>query len=240
MRNVKLFFIFFTIISPLFLIPLSPAFASNVCSANNVCYEYQSTCLANCPTGSCASSSCTPTVMGESGGNQSSPGLENGITTKEQLLTVLNNILNYVYTVFFIIAAMFILFAAYSFLTAAGDEEKVRNAKNRLLYAVIAIVIALVSIGASGLIAKLISLGGTAAGGGSLPIGSTCTTGAVCAPGLQCFYARGTDPTGTCQPSNNNSAFGPGSFGSDCSLNPSIWSGDLIWGSQGTCEFPGQ
>ncbi len=46
---------------------------------------------------------------------------------------------------FFIIAAIFIILAAFSYLTSGGEKEKLAEAKNRLIYAVIAIVVAMLA-----------------------------------------------------------------------------------------------
>ena len=80
-------------------------------------------------------------------GNTESP-----VDSTGQLYNILITVVKWVYTVFFILAVLFILFAAYGFVTSKGDEDKVKNAKNQLKYAVIAIAIALVSSGASLLI----------------------------------------------------------------------------------------
>ena len=72
----------------------------------------------------------------------------------ESLLTA---ILGWINTFFYIIASIFILFAAFQYLTAAGDEEKVKKAKNMLIYAVIAIAIALFAGGLDVLIENIIT-----------------------------------------------------------------------------------
>jgi hypothetical protein len=51
------------------------------------------------------------------------------------------------YILFFVLAVFFILFAAFTYLTAAGDPEKVGKAKNMLIYAVVAIAIAFLAVG---------------------------------------------------------------------------------------------
>jgi len=73
-----------------------------------------------------------------------------------QVESLLENILGWIYTFFFIFAAIFILIAAFQYLTAAGDEEKVKKAKNMLIYAVIAIAIALVAMGIDNIVANLV------------------------------------------------------------------------------------
>ena len=71
--------------------------------------------------------------------------------------SLLTEILGWINTFFYIIASIFILFAAFQYLTAAGDEEKVKKAKNMLIYAVIAIAIALFAGGLDVLIENIIT-----------------------------------------------------------------------------------
>jgi len=68
------------------------------------------------------------------------------VTTIQQIFI---NIIGWIYTVFFAVAVLFILLAAYNFVTSSGSEDKVSLAKNQLKYAVIAIVVALVASGVS-------------------------------------------------------------------------------------------
>jgi phosphoglycerol transferase MdoB-like AlkP superfamily enzyme len=63
------------------------------------------------------------------------------------LVGLLGQIVRWVYIIFFIIAVLFIILAAFSYLTAAGDEEKVKTAKNRIIYAAVAIIVALLAVG---------------------------------------------------------------------------------------------
>ncbi len=88
-------------------------------------------------------------------GPPSMPG-EGPITSLTEAKTVLENILGWVYTFFFIVAAIMILVAAFQYLTAGGNEEKVKKAKNSLIYAVIAIAIALVAMGVDNIIANIV------------------------------------------------------------------------------------
>ncbi len=53
------------------------------------------------------------------------------------------------------VAVIYVLLAAYKYLTAGGDETKVKEANNALLYAVIAIVVALIAKGFPSLIASV-------------------------------------------------------------------------------------
>jgi hypothetical protein len=58
----------------------------------------------------------------------------------------------YLYEAFYIVAVGYILWAAFTFLRAGGDSKKVEEGKQRLTYAVIAIIIALIASGVSTII----------------------------------------------------------------------------------------
>ena len=55
--------------------------------------------------------------------------------------------MNWLFAFLLIVAVIFIFLAAFSYMTAAGDPEKMGKAKSKLIYAIIAIVIALVAKG---------------------------------------------------------------------------------------------
>lgn len=63
------------------------------------------------------------------------------------LVDLIRNIVRWVYIVFFILAVLFILFAAFTYLTSGGDATKVTTAKNALIYAAVAIAVALLAVG---------------------------------------------------------------------------------------------
>lgn len=79
-------------------------------------------------------------------------GMESPIDNPSQAYNLLVTAIKWVYTIFFIIAILFILIAAYNFILGGKDEKKVQLAKNQLKYAVIAIAVALLSAGASTLV----------------------------------------------------------------------------------------
>lgn len=82
------------------------------------------------------------------------------------LVGVLKGIVQVTYTVFFIIAVLLILFAAYNYLTAQGAPEKINTAHKQLLYAGIAIVIALLAVGTSAIIRNFLENPSVGGGGG--------------------------------------------------------------------------
>lgn len=69
-----------------------------------------------------------------------------------QIWLIVYRVVGYVYTLFFLVAVLFILLTAYNFTTSRGDEGKIKKAKEQLKWAIIAIVVALMSSGISVLI----------------------------------------------------------------------------------------
>ncbi|MFH1347051.1 MAG: hypothetical protein ABIH10_02265 [Spirochaetota bacterium] len=64
----------------------------------------------------------------------------------QDLLDVLGSVVKWVYTIFFIVAVLFIIFAAFNYLTGAGTPDKIKAAHSQLIYAAIAIAVALLAI----------------------------------------------------------------------------------------------
>ena len=69
------------------------------------------------------------------------------ITGFRDIVNLFTKAARWLYTIFFIVATMYILFAAYTYLTAGGDSTKVEKATKMIKNAVIAIVIALLASG---------------------------------------------------------------------------------------------
>lgn len=63
--------------------------------------------------------------------------------------TILYNVTNWLFTILLVVAAIFIIVAAYMFVTASGDPDKTKTARNFVLYALVGV---LVAIGARGLV----------------------------------------------------------------------------------------
>lgn len=85
--------------------------------------------------------------------------------TAEGLKGVVASVVRWTYVIFFIIAVLFLLFAAYNYLTAKGDPETIKNVHNQLIYAAIAIVVALVAVSVDVIIKNFIKTGGDGGGG---------------------------------------------------------------------------
>ena len=67
------------------------------------------------------------------------------VSTGEDLENVLETVRDWFFTVFVILAVIFLIWAAFLYLTAAGNDTKVGKAKNALIYAIIAIIVALLA-----------------------------------------------------------------------------------------------
>ncbi len=81
------------------------------------------------------------------------------ITTASGLQAIINRVIGWIYVFFFVIAIILILFAAFTYLTSGGDAEKVTSAKNQLIYAAVAIAIALLAYSFTAIVSNIV--GGT-------------------------------------------------------------------------------
>lgn len=83
------------------------------------------------------------------------------ITTVEQILELVGKILGWFATIFWIFAVGAIFYAAFLFLTASDNPERVKKAKKQLLYAVIAIAIGIIAYGVPSLLSSFLGGGST-------------------------------------------------------------------------------
>ena len=68
-----------------------------------------------------------------------------GIRSLDQVSRIIVNLVNWVTGLFFVAAILFLFYAAYLYLGAAGDPERLTKAKDQLIYSVIAIAVALLA-----------------------------------------------------------------------------------------------
>ncbi len=83
------------------------------------------------------------------------------------IVNIITEIVKWTYTIFFIVAVFMILMAAYTYLTAQADPEKIKNATKQITWAAVAIAVALIAVSVN-LIVKQFIGGGTGTGGGKL------------------------------------------------------------------------
>lgn len=84
---------------------------------------------------------------------------EPGPATKE-LLGILERLTNWMLALLLVTAGVFIIYAAYLYLTAMGDAEKIKQANRVILYAVISIAIALLAYVLIAIISALVGPSG--------------------------------------------------------------------------------
>lgn len=65
-----------------------------------------------------------------------------GIVLPSRLGDALNNLFNFVFGFLLALAVIFIMLAAYNFVTGGGDPQKVEMARNQILWAVIGLLLA--------------------------------------------------------------------------------------------------
>ena len=81
------------------------------------------------------------------------PGVEKSLpatapaTTGAGLLILIDTITNWFFAIFTVLALIFVLLAAFQFVTGGGDEAKMSEARQKLIWAAIGIMIALISKG---------------------------------------------------------------------------------------------
>jgi hypothetical protein len=69
----------------------------------------------------------------------------------------LNTIANYVIGVLIIVAVFYVIWAGYTFVTSSGDTDKINQARQRIMYAAIGIVVALLAKGIISLVLSAVS-----------------------------------------------------------------------------------
>ena len=93
----------------------------------------------------------------------------NTVTSIESLLDRVCTVVNILFTVLLIAAVIMIILAAFNYLTASGDPEKVKSANHQLIYAVIAVAVGFFSKAIPIIVANFLSTG--AGGGGFVGCG---------------------------------------------------------------------
>lgn len=74
------------------------------------------------------------------------------------IMKILNNIVKVMYQAFFIVAIGFVILAAFTYLTGGDDPEKIKSANKKIIYAAIAIIVALISVGAAQIIGSFVGV----------------------------------------------------------------------------------
>jgi magnesium-transporting ATPase (P-type) len=78
------------------------------------------------------------------------------ITTPQTAINTLCLIAGWMFTFLIVFAIIFVILAAFNYLTAGGDPEKVKTASNQLIYAAVAVAVAIFAKGLPLLVSGLL------------------------------------------------------------------------------------
>jgi hypothetical protein len=88
------------------------------------------------------------------------------VTTTDELLAVICNFIGYFFWAVIIISVIFVLVAAYDYVTAGEDTEKTSKARRTLTYAAVGIAVALLAFGVPNIVASIFPSAPNVAPGG--------------------------------------------------------------------------
>jgi hypothetical protein len=74
------------------------------------------------------------------------------------VLRIINVAINWLFTLLIILAVVYFILAAFEYLTSGGDKEKTDKAKNKLIYGIVAIVVAILARGIPALVGSFFNV----------------------------------------------------------------------------------
>ena len=87
-----------------------------------------------------------------------------GISSIGAVQTTLCEVINWMFYLLIVFAVIMVLVAAFKYLTAGGDPEGVKSASHTLLYAAVAILVAIIAKAFPSLVGSFIGQSGTGSG----------------------------------------------------------------------------
>jgi len=88
------------------------------------------------------------------------------VETVGGLVGILASVVIWIYYIFFVVAVLFVILAAFGYLTSGGQPEEIKTVHKRLMYAAIAIAVALLSVSVNLIVRNFLI---SPAGGGNNP-----------------------------------------------------------------------
>ncbi len=113
------------------------------------------------PDGGGTSASASKTEIPDGGGTSASASKTTktdslpNIDTPDKVIKVIDNITNWMFTIFIAVAIIFILIAAFQYLLARGNAEEVMHTHKMLMYSAVAITVALLARGVIHVVEKI-------------------------------------------------------------------------------------
>lgn len=86
-------------------------------------------------------------VVGLAGLVAPAEGIPETITGAADIINIIDNLANWLFAILLAIAMVFIILAAFQFLTSGGDPARVTSARQSLMYALVGIAIAFLARG---------------------------------------------------------------------------------------------
>jgi len=83
---------------------------------------------------------------------------ESDINDMGSIVELVETLVNWFFWILMAVAVFMLLFAAFNWLTSAGNEEKVTSARKMLIWAIVGIIIALISKGLIEVIKNLVGV----------------------------------------------------------------------------------
>ncbi|MCX6702414.1 MAG: hypothetical protein NTW60_00915 [Candidatus Wolfebacteria bacterium] len=84
-------------------------------------------------------------------------GSDSPIKSVQDITSVIEGLVRWVYYIFFVAAVYFLLAAAFGYLAGGSNPEAVKKAHKSLLWAFVAIAVALISVGAANIVRDFIT-----------------------------------------------------------------------------------
>ncbi len=72
------------------------------------------------------------------------------------MLDMVYTIADWIFVILLVVAALFIIWGAFGFVLSGGDPEKVTSARNKLIWALVGIIVAFISRGIVRIVAQII------------------------------------------------------------------------------------
>ena len=82
-----------------------------------------------------------------------------GITDYASVIKLIKNITSWLFGILLVAAVLFLIYAAFLYLTSGGDEEKTKKAKSYVIYAIIAVAIGILAYSIVALVGSLVTGG---------------------------------------------------------------------------------
>ena len=89
---------------------------------------------------------------------QSPPSWQEPVANYSDIIGKLRLIAQWMLGILIVVAVIFFIYAAYLYLSAAGDEDKVKKAKDAIIYGVVALVVGLIAMGIPRIVATFVGV----------------------------------------------------------------------------------